>query len=135
MHDHLTAVEAASVWSGALILVLLILSLRVVSNRRRHKVLFGDGGVEEMTLATRAFGNASEYIPAGIGALILLALIGSQNWVIHAVGAALLVGRIVHGWGLRFGQGPGMGRIVGMGLTWVALFAAAGMMIICPHLR
>ena len=134
MHDHLTALQAASVWSGALILLLVVLSIRVVMNRRKHKVMFGDGGVDQMTVATRAFGNAAEYIPAGIGALILLALIGSETWVIHAIGGVLLIGRLVHGFGLRFGKGPGIGRMIGMTLTWLPLLAAAAILIIRPHL-
>lgn len=134
MHDHLTAVQAASVWSGALILLMIVLSIRVVMSRRRLKVLFGDGGLDEMTLVTRTFGNAAEYIPVGIGALILLALTGNQTWVIHAVGGVLLIGRLVHGFGLRFGKGPGIGRIIGMTLTWLPLLAAAAILIIRPHL-
>ncbi|HYC97768.1 MAPEG family protein [Brevundimonas sp.] len=134
MHNHLTAVQAASAWSGALILLMIVLSIRVVMSRRRLKVLFGDGGLDEMTLVTRTFGNAAEYIPVGIGALILLALTGNQTWVIHAVGGVLLIGRLVHGFGLRFGKGPGIGRIIGMTLTWLPLLAAAAILIIRPHL-
>ncbi|CAN7248536.1 MAPEG family protein [Brevundimonas sp. LjRoot202] len=135
MHDHLTAVQAAGVWSGALIVLMVVLSIRVVLNRRKHGVLFGDGGVEQMTLASRAFGNAAEYIPIGIGALILLAVTGYASWIVHAVGATLFVGRLVHPIGLKFGSGPSLGRVVGMTLTWLALLGAAATLIICPHLR
>lgn len=135
MLDHLTAVQAAGVWSGALILLMVVLSLRVVLHRRKHKVLFGDGGVEPMTIASRAFGNASEYVPLGVGALILLAISGYAPWVVHAVGAVFFLGRLVHPIGLGSGKGgPSIGRMVGMTLTWLALLAAALSLIICPHL-
>ena len=130
----MTAAQAAGVWSGLLILLLVGLAFRVIANRRRHRVLFGDGGVQQMTVATRAFGNAAEYIPAGVAALILLALLGYQTWVIHAVGAVLFAGRLIHGVGLSHGKGPGPSRMIGMVLTLLALVAAAGMLVICPLL-
>ena len=131
---EMTALQAAGVWSGLLILLMVGLAFRVVANRRRHRVLFGDGGVQQMTVATRAFGNAAEYIPVGVGALILLALLGWQPWVIHAVGAVLLLGRLTHGLGLSYGKGPGPGRMIGMVLTLTALIVAAGLLIACPLL-
>ena len=114
--------------------LLVLLAFRVVANRRRHKVLFGDGGVPQVVLATRAFGNAAEYIPVGIGALILLAMLGYPLWAVHAVGGTLLAGRVIHGFGLSFGngRGPGAGRMIGMILTLVALIGAAGALVICP---
>ena len=129
---EMTALQAAGLWSGLLILLMVGLAFRVVANRRRHRVLFGDGGVQQMTVATRAFGNAAEYIPIGVGALILLALLGWQPWVVHAVGAVLFIGRLIHGLGLSHGKGPGPSRMIGMVLTLAALVAAAGLLIACP---
>jgi LPXTG-motif cell wall-anchored protein len=123
--EMLTAVQAAALWSGLLILVLLGLSGLVVRRRRRHQIAFGDAGNAEMTTATRAFGNASEYIPAGFAALILLALIGAPVLLIHAVGATLVVGRVIHALGLVFQKGPSLGRVLGMLLTWIALLVGA----------
>jgi uncharacterized membrane protein YecN with MAPEG domain len=124
------SLHAAALWSGLLILWLLGLSVLVVMRRRRHRVLFGDGGEGEMTTATRAFGNASEYIPPGIGALILLALLGVPAPWVHGIGATLLVGRVIHGWGLLYLKGPSVGRMLGMALTWLPLALAAAMLIV-----
>lgn len=128
----MSVLQAAGLWSGLMILLLVALAFRVVANRRRHRVLFGDGGVPQVVLATRAFGNAAEYIPVGIGALILLALLGYPLWSIHAFGATLLAGRVIHGFGLSHGKGPGPSRMIGMVLTLTALIGAAGAMVICP---
>lgn len=129
-----TAVQAAALWSGLLILVLLALSVAVVMQRRRRRVILGDGGDEPMIVAMRRFGNAAEYTPVAIGALILLALAGWEAWVIHAVGGAFLLGRIIHPLGLAFGKGPPPARVVGMTLTWLPLLAAALLLIACPLL-
>ena len=124
------SIHAAALWSGLLILWLLGLSVLVVLRRRRHRVLFGDGANPELTTATRAFGNAAEYIPPGIGALILLALMGIPAPWVHGVGATLFVGRLIHGWGLLFLKGPSVGRILGMALTWLALVFGAAMLVV-----
>jgi LPXTG-motif cell wall-anchored protein len=123
--EMLTAIQAAALWAGVLILILLGLSGLVVRRRRRHQIAFGDDGNTEMTTAARAFGNASEYIPAGFAALILLALIGAPILLIHAIGATLVVGRLVHALGLVFQKGPSLGRVLGMLLTWIALLVGA----------
>ena len=115
------ALHAAGLWSGLLILLMIVLSGLTVTRRRRHLVAFGDGGNAELNAAARAFGNASEYIPVGLIALVLLALTGAPEMMIHGVGATLLLGRIVHAIGLLFQKGPSLGRVVGMVLTYLAL--------------
>lgn len=119
-----------------LILLHVALAIRVVASRRKHKVLFGDGGVQAMTLATRAFGNAAEYIPLDLGAMILMAM---SAWFrareIHLFGLLFLTGRIVHGFDLRFGNGPGASRVIGMTLTLLPLSVVAVPLIVRPHLH
>ena len=117
--------DAAAFWAGLNLLVLLVLSVLVVRQRRRHRVAVGDDGVPELVRALRAFGNASEYIPAGVAALAVLALAGAHPSVVHVVGAILFFGRVAHGIGLTLTAGTSMGRSVGMVLTWIAWLIAA----------
>ena len=126
---EMTAAQAAALWSGLLILLLVILSVRVVMGRQKHRVALGDGGNDDMVLRGRVFGNAAEYIPVGIGALALLTLLGLPAYCIHAVGGVLFVGRLLHASGLTAGK-PTPGRLLGMVLTYLALIAAAGMLIV-----
>lgn len=118
------ALQAAALWSGLMILLMLVLSSLVVSGRRKHLVSFGDGGHPDLMAAGRAFGNCVEYATPGMAALALLALVSGQPWMVHAVGATLLAGRIVHALGLLLQTGPSIGRVLGMALTWIALLAA-----------
>ena len=126
---EMTAAQAAALWSGLLILLLVILSVRVVMGRQKHRVALGDGGNDDMVLRGRVFGNAAEYIPVGIGALALLTLLGLPAYCIHAVGGVLFIGRLLHASGLTAGK-PTPGRLLGMVLTYLALIAAAGMLIV-----
>lgn len=119
------ALHAAGLWSGLLVLLMITLSGLTVRRRQRHLVAFGDGGNAEVTTASRAFGNAAEYAPAGMIALILLALTGAQPLMIHMIGATLLAGRLIHALGLLFQKGPSLGRVAGMILTYLALLVAA----------
>jgi uncharacterized protein len=113
--------EYAALYAGANILILLVLAAVVVMNRRRHKIEFGDGGHEQMARAIRAHANAAEYIPAGLGGLILLALLepAAPTWLLHGAGISLTLGRVLHGWGLNRARMTGARRI-GVALTWVA---------------
>lgn len=124
----MTALQAAGLWSGLLILVMVGLSVRVMRGRWKHRVSLGDGGVEPMTVLSRAFGNAAEYIPVGIAAMILMAQLGISAVLVHGVGAALLLGRMLHPFGLAM-KAPNWARAAGMLLTWGPLIFAAGLLV------
>lgn len=125
----MTAAQTAALWSGLLILLLVILSVRVVMARQRNRVVLGDGGNAEVILAGRVFGNAAEYIPVGIAALAVLTLLGLPAYAIHAVGGTLFFGRIAHAGGLTAGK-PTPGRLLGMAMTYLALIGAGAMLIV-----
>ncbi len=127
--ETMTAAQAAALWSGLLVLLMVILSIRVVMARRSNRVLLGDGGNAQVTLAGRVFGNASEYIPVGIAALVVLILLGMPVYAIHAVGGTLFLGRLVHCVSLS-DRKPTAGRVLGMALTFLALVAAGGMLLV-----
>ncbi len=118
--DTYPAGHAAALWAGLNLILMLVLSVLVVRQRRRHKVAAGDGGAPELLQALRAFGNASEYIPAAIAGLVALAVAGAPPAAIHAAGALLLIGRLAHAVGLSASVGVSLGRTVGMVATWLA---------------
>ena len=123
------AAQAAALWAGLNLLLMLVLSTLVVRQRRRHRVIIGDDGIPELVRAQRAFGNATEYIPAGMAALAVIALAGAPSWVVHALGGLLFLGRVVHAIGLSLSAGPSIARSIGMVLTWVAWLAAAVVLV------
>jgi len=121
--------RAAALWVGLTLFVLLVLSVLVVRQRRKHGVVLGDGGVPELTQAIRAFGNASEYVPAGMAALATMAVVGVLPAAIHITGALLFVGRLLHGFGLSRSGGTSAPRALGVVVTWVA-FVFAGVALV-----
>jgi uncharacterized membrane protein YecN with MAPEG domain len=116
------SMHAAALWVGLNLLLILILSLLVVRQRQKHKVLLGDGGVVELSQAIRALGNATEYIPAGLVGLLVLAQTGTAAAavLVHIAGFLLFAGRVVHSVGLSNSGGTSFARTIGMLATWVS---------------
>lgn len=123
--DMIPAAHAAAFWTALNLILLIVLAAGVVRQRRKHRVGLGDGGVPELAQAIRVFGNASEYVPAGLAAIAVLAVVGASPFVVHLAGAMLLAGRIVHAFGLSRSIGASKARVIGMMLTWTAYIVIA----------
>lgn len=127
----MTALQAVALWSGVLVLLLVGLSLRTIFTRKRLKVSLGDGGDAQMTVVSRTFGNAAEYIPPLLIILLLMALLDVQSVWIHLLGGAMFLGRLLHAWGLGKKIQPSFGRMAGMILTQLTLLGGAVVLIAC----
>ena len=112
-------------YAGALALVLLVLSIRAIQARGQTKVFMGDGGNELMLRRMRGMANFVEYVPMILILMALLELRGLAPWVLHALGATLLVGRLLHGYTFAFAAHFPPGRFGGAVLTQAALAVAA----------
>jgi len=129
--DALPAGHAAALWAGLHMFLLLALSILVVRQRRRHGVSLGDDGVMELTQAIRAFGNAAEYVPAGLAGLAILALAGGSPIAVHLSGGVLFLGRALHAVGLSRSSGASAMRALGVVLTWVAFVFMGAALLVC----
>jgi uncharacterized membrane protein YecN with MAPEG domain len=118
------SVHAAALWVGLHLILLLALSVLVVRQRRRHQIELGHGDIPELDRAIRAFGNASEYVPAGLAAIVVLAMASAPPLVVHAMGLTLLTGRILHAVGLSRSGAASLPRAVGVLITWLAYILA-----------
>ena len=123
--DTITSAHAAALWVGLHLILLLVLSVLVVRQRRLHRVVLGDGGVPALKQAVRAFGNATEYVPTGLIAVGALALAGAPPMVVHVVGLTLFIGRMAHAVGLSRSGDASIPRTIGVVLTWLAYIAGA----------
>ena len=127
--DPVSSAHAAALWVGLHLILLLVLSVLVVRLRQKHKIALGDEGIPELARAIRAFGNATEYVPAGLIALAILALNDDSALTVHVVGLLLFVGRVTHAIGLSNSGGTSLPRAIGIVLTWIAyIFAAVALL-------
>lgn len=128
----LTMQPITATWTALLALLFVGLSIWVVVNRVRHKVGFGDGGDTALPLkrAIRVHANFAEYVPLALGATYFAELSGAGALWINALGAALLIARILHAWGLLRHVNVSPGRFLGVNLTWIVLVLAAGLILV-----
>lgn len=122
----MTSIQAAALWTGLLILLVLVLAVLVVRWRLRGQVALGDGDVPELARAIRVHGNAVEYIAPCVAGLAVMALSGLPAWTVHVAGALLFGGRVAHAVGLSASAGPTPGRQAGMVATWAGMAWIAG---------
>jgi uncharacterized membrane protein YecN with MAPEG domain len=107
--------------------VFLFLSARVVAWRRQQRIEIGDGEDRQLLRRMRVHGNFAEYVPF---ALLLMALAESMSPprpFLHLTGVVLLLGRLLHAYGLSQTPQIASFRLWGMMLTFVAIALAAVM--------
>lgn len=126
----MTPFPVASLYAALAGLVLLWLSLRVIRERGRAKVALGHGEAEALLRASRAQGNFVEYAPLALLLIALLEAFGTGPWLLHALGAALLAGRLLHGVGIARIPEDMRLRQAGMGLTFGVLGAASLLLLL-----
>jgi len=120
-------VTVTALYAGLLALLLLVLGLRVPFRRQRYRVSLGEGEgkVPRLQEAVRMHGNAAETIPIGLILLLIVEMLGYSLYILHGIGGALLLGRMLHPLGLAGGGRHFWARAMGMVLTWLAILAAA----------
>lgn len=118
-----------SLYAGLAALLLVALSLRVIRARYATRIEIGDGGDPGLTRRIRAQANFVEYVPLALVVIALAEAGGTPAWLLHALGAGLLLGRVAHAIGFVAKAGPGVGRGAGMLLTYLVL-VAGGLILI-----
>jgi hypothetical protein len=112
-------------YAGLLCLLYLVLSFRVIFMRRAARVEIGTGESKELLRRTRVHANFAEYAPFAIILMGLAESLQASRLLLHAAGLALLVGRLIHAYGLS--QTPHIMplRFSGMVLTFTSLLIGA----------
>ena len=112
-------------YAAILALWFVVLSLRVIDRRRGHRVSLGDGDQPELRRAIRGHANFAEYVPLALLLLLVMELSHFSIYVLHAVGMALLVARLLHGYALAFTKDWKFGRWWGAALTFIVIIVEA----------
>lgn len=113
-------------YAGLLGLILLWLSLRVILVvRGKGELNYGDGGNPDFVTIVRGQGNFVEYVPLILILMAIDELGGVSSAWLHTMGAALVLGRIMHPLGLRTTPGIVPLRFVGTLLTFLVLLVAS----------
>ena len=110
-------------YAGLLTLWFVLLSVRVVGLRQRG-IIFGDVGVIRIV---RAQANFAEYVPLALLMMGFLEVGRHSIYLLHALGVALVVARLMHGLALSFGWHTRFGRVAGAAITFFVLLIEAAL--------
>lgn len=119
-------IPVTGVFAAVIGILLLVLSAHVSRFRMKYKKGLGVTDDPDFVAAVRAHGNLVEYAPLGLIMLGAAELNGVASGLVYWTGMALVVGRILHAWGMINGHGgPHWARALGILLTWLSILALA----------
>lgn len=105
-------------------LISIALQMQVGRQRLATGVSLMDGGNHDLAVAIRRHANWTEHVPLVLVLMALIELNGAGAAWLHALGATLLVARIVHPFGLKWDVSQVPARLVGALGTLVVTLAA-----------
>jgi uncharacterized membrane protein YecN with MAPEG domain len=117
------------IYAGLLALLYVCLTFYVIHGRYKYKVGIGDGGNPAMARRVRIHGNFAEYVPIGLLLLFLVDYSQTSPLFVHSLGLMLLIGRLLHVWGLCCSERTSFGRLAGMILTVIMIVICAIILI------
>lgn len=112
-------------YAAILGLVFVALSLQTIRLRRRHRVALGDGDQAPLRRAMRVHANFAEYVPLALLLMFFVEHDGGSAIRVHALGIALLAGRLLHAWGVSQLRENFRYRTTGMVLTFSVIISAS----------
>lgn len=126
-----------SLYAGILALMFVFLTAMTIRQRYKHQVRVGDGGHQTLHQHIRAHANFAEYVPFAIVMIALLEFQKTSVFTLHALGIALVAGRLLHAYGLTRGEtyegtkftGNMNFRTLGMILTFSVYIVCAAILL------
>ncbi len=113
------------IYAGLLALLFVALSLRVIGLRRQANVALGHGQDIRLERRLRVHANFAEYAPLALMLIALAELQGNPAWLLHGLGLALLLGRMLHAFGVSQEPEDYRFRVTGMAMTFSVLITGA----------
>ena len=122
--------RATPIYAALLALLFIFLSIRTVRFRQRLRVAVGDGAQPLLQRAMRVHANFAEYVPIALLLIYFLEMHTQARLMIHVLGIALVVGRLLHAYGVSQLRENLRFRIVGIVLTFLVIIFASGALLI-----
>jgi uncharacterized membrane protein YecN with MAPEG domain len=121
--------------TGILGVIFFALTVWVVNYRNKTKLMLGDGtgttlpDAQGLQIAVRAHANFAEFVPLILLILGGLAYEGVNSTFFLVLCGALVLGRLLHPYGIRILK-PNVPRAVGAMLTWLVLIISSIALIV-----
>ncbi|MAH04557.1 MAG: MAPEG family protein [Pseudomonadota bacterium] len=121
-------------YAGLLGLLFIVLTARIIRLRWKLRVGIGDGGEHILNKAIRVQSNFVEQVPLALLLIYLVEMQMSNIVLLHGLCSALLIGRVLHAFGLSKTSKTSFGRFVGMILT-LSVTLVASLLLIYSYLK
>lgn len=108
-------------YASLLALLYVFLSTRIIGLRRSKKIAIGSGADKQLERAMRVHSNFAEYVPLALLLILMLELQSVNKILVVFLGLLLLVGRIIHAYGVSQQDEDFRLRVTGMTLTFMTL--------------
>lgn len=102
-----------TLYAVPLTVLFFILWISVTKTRANLSISIGDGGNTDLHERIRKHGNFIEWVPFTLVLMTLAEMRGATGLWLHIPGALLLVGRLLHPFGLKHGNAAHPLRIIG----------------------
>ncbi len=119
--EPISVLNVTPIYIAILGLLFLPITVRIALYRIKSRISLGTGDDPEMLRRMRGQANFVETVPMALFLLIIMEVLGASNVWLHALGLMLVLGRIVHYFGL-IKMLPLAFRIIGIGATLLTIF-------------
>ncbi|MBU2039054.1 MAPEG family protein [Thalassolituus alkanivorans] len=106
-------------------LMFTLLSFRVIRLRQTARVAIGDGGDKALRRAIRVHGNFAEYVPLALILIFAAESLGMSAVWIHGLCLALLIGRLLHAYGVSQVKEPLLFRQLALSINGLVMIIAS----------
>jgi uncharacterized membrane protein YecN with MAPEG domain len=127
--DPAMSVPITGVYAGLLGIVFIALEVPIGIMRSRTGISLGDGANPDLTVLIRRHANFVEHVPLALLLLALLELNGGARGLLHVLGTALLLARLIHPFGLDVHVMRRPPRGFGAAVTSLVILVASGALI------
>lgn len=114
-----------SVYASLLAFLFVFLSIRIIRLRRSLGIALGHEENPDMLRAMRVQANCAEYVPIALLLIFLVESSAAHPMLVHALGIALVIGRVSHAIGVSRNPENFNFRVFGMTLTFAVLLVCA----------
>lgn len=112
------------IYVALLAILFLFLSFKTIKVRKRLQIGVGTGDNPELLRAMRVHANFSEYVPITLILILSVELLKGHFILMHCLGAALLIGRVLHAYGVSQSKENLKFRVSGMLLTFATMLVS-----------
>ncbi len=117
-------------YAALIALIFVVLSVRTLLLRRRLGIAIGTGEDQKLTRAMRVHSNFAEYVPLALILFYFLEVETDADLWIHVLCVSLIIGRLLHAYGVSQVEENYRFRVAGMILTSGCLISASTKLIV-----